>query len=129
MASRPEAAYAAAEVTPKWVLISWHHLLPPRLMIAGLPRPAQSFGQAVPSATGTVSRSSADKPVFGASRSRPSFDQQIGLEGRSMPEHLFGCPSGRIVLASAADGRRADTPRGPHRGRNFSASCAFAAEP
>src|SRR5262252_3194708 len=33
MASRPEAAYAAAEVTPKWVLISWHHLLPPRVII------------------------------------------------------------------------------------------------
>src|SRR5438132_7537639 len=40
-----------------------------------------------------ATRSSADKPRFGASRSRPSFDQQIGLEGRSMPEHLFGCPS------------------------------------
>src|SRR5919199_5297527 len=35
MASRPEAAYAAAEVTPKWVLISWHHLLSPSDMIAG----------------------------------------------------------------------------------------------
>src|SRR5262249_55911017 len=33
MASRPEAAYAATEVTPKWVLISWHHLLPPSLII------------------------------------------------------------------------------------------------
>src|ERR687883_581472 len=34
MASRPEAAYAAAEVTPKWVLISGHHLLSPSNMIA-----------------------------------------------------------------------------------------------
>jgi hypothetical protein len=33
MASRPEAAYAATEVTPKWVLISWHHLLPSSLII------------------------------------------------------------------------------------------------
>src|SRR5437870_3355656 len=49
--------------------------------------PEDLFG--CPSST----RSSADKPVFGASRSRPNFDQQIGLEGRSMPEDLFGCPS------------------------------------
>src|SRR3954454_19097697 len=33
MASRPGAAYAASEVTPKWVLICWHHLLPPFLII------------------------------------------------------------------------------------------------
>src|SRR5437588_620630 len=39
MASRPEAAYAASEVTPKWVLISWHHLLPSSLIIpASRPR-------------------------------------------------------------------------------------------
>src|SRR5947207_9028379 len=37
MASRPEPAYAATEVTPKWVLISWHHLLPPSLIIAAHP--------------------------------------------------------------------------------------------
>src|SRR5438445_10467295 len=47
-------------------------------------------------------RSSADKPVFGASRSRPNFDQQIGLEGRSMPEDLFGCPSRQSDRASRA---------------------------
>src|SRR5216684_2185173 len=35
MASRPEAAYAATEVTPKWVLISWHHLLSPSVIILG----------------------------------------------------------------------------------------------
>src|SRR5438132_5480003 len=38
----------------------------------------------------TRARSSADKPVFGAGRSRPNFDQQIGLEGRSMRQDLFG---------------------------------------
>src|SRR2546423_674961 len=38
MASRPEAAYAAAEVTPKWVLISWHHLPSPLLIIPVSPR-------------------------------------------------------------------------------------------
>src|SRR5919197_6288910 len=37
MASRPEAAYAAAEVTPKWVLISWHHLLSPSRIVAYRP--------------------------------------------------------------------------------------------
>src|SRR5438067_13931873 len=41
MASRPEAAYAAAEVTPKWVLISWHHLLPPPLIITAVRAPTQ----------------------------------------------------------------------------------------
>src|SRR5918912_4427103 len=45
MASRPEAAYAAAEVTPKWVLISWHHLLSPSRMVAYWPAACLLIGR------------------------------------------------------------------------------------
>src|SRR2546428_10956406 len=80
-----------------------------------------------------AARSSPDKPVFGASRSRPNFDQQIGLEGRSMPEDLFGCPSRKaaglprqlngggedvLVVYHAVLGERVDVARvGPDRVR------------
>ncbi|TME26686.1 MAG: hypothetical protein E6I75_26010, partial [Chloroflexi bacterium] len=39
-------------------------------------------------------RSSADKSLFGTSRSRPNFDQQIGLEGRSRHGDFSAAPLG-----------------------------------
>ncbi|TMF06476.1 MAG: hypothetical protein E6I52_00190 [Chloroflexi bacterium] len=53
-------------------------------------------------------RISADKSLFGTSRSRPNFDQQIGLEGRSWHGDFSAAPLGPVWgrIGSRSDGGR-----------------------
>src|ERR1051326_8909151 len=135
MASRPEAAYAAAEVTPKWVLISWHHLLPPSLIINNCPAQAQCpstvFKRAFSKAHAFLVRGRAGGPRRRTRRPRPSrcarwlarTDRHTLLwrgDPRGVVRHGLGRRSRRArhPTCTGANGRRAPGGLSRVRGRH-----------